>query len=889
MRAWLRHYLPYVSLAIFALAAWCWELNLDPAHEERDVSQERWEQASPPLTTTSSLGQTFVSRHPGLRAVEFLLVVYDASQPLPPGGQILLTLERLVVVAPPVHCSVSTQGLKHNQRVRLAFEPLHDSDGATYRLTLRTDGDYGLGFWETATEACAEGQMLIDDAPQPGDLLFSTFYDYHLTNGLADLWGALPAVLGLLLPLVLVLILPGAVLGAWLLPNRARSDLLVGGDQDGRKGRHQDPWILLACVLALSMAFWPLLLLWAGVLNIRLSDGRVAWVLAALAAAEAVRLWSALRERRISDKDRGGSAPSASLRSVLLRATTSVRLSDVALALVLLLTVCTRLLQVRDLAVPPWVDSVHHTLIARIIAELGMAPSSYRPYMPIDDFHYHFGFHATAAAFSWVSGLPAHRAVLALGQVYNVVAALSAYAFATVLTRRRWAGVGAALVAGTLSPFPAYFLSWGRYTQLAGLVLLPVACLATLRAWELSELPAPQACTSSGPAPYPRPSLRALLHLSGRRALFSPLSGAAFLVAGLALTHYRILVFYALFLVCYLPLGAWRSLRAKVGGQVAWSALARATLPLIFMCLVFILPWAWRFLARVLPSVEATYGGWGAVEDYNAFPSNLLDVGWSRRLLYVAAAGALWGLLRRRAELVALSAWVGTWFLAANLHLVGLRDMWLIHNSSVVISLWLPVSVLCGWMMADWGGLLLETLEKRTASPQWRRWASCTALGIVLTLGYRGSWRLVDTVNPVTVLATADDMRALEWVANNTPLTARFLVNGRGWQGALRAGTDGGYWLTNLTGRASSMPCVLYYQGSPEYRDAVNELLQSVEQVPALDDPAMRALLLERGISYIFVGTNGGKLVPKDLDGKACYRLVYAYGATRVYEFLANP
>ena len=39
-----------------------------------------------------------------------------------------------------------------------------------------------------------------------------------------------------------------------------------------------------------------------------------------------------------------------------------------------------------------------------------------------------------------------------------------------------------------------------------------------------------------------------------------------------------------------------------------------------------------------------------------------------------------------------LPVWSALCFLPANLHLLGLSDTWLLHNQSVVISFWLPVS-----------------------------------------------------------------------------------------------------------------------------------------------------------------------------------------------------
>src|SRR4030066_2372836 len=75
------------------------------------------------------------------------------------------------------------------------------------------------------------------------------------------------------------------------------------------------------------------------------------------------------------------------------------------------------------------------------------------------------------------------------GQLLNILAIISLYPLAYKITKNRWAGVLAILVAGLLSPMPMSYVNWGRYTQLAGQVILPVSIWT---GWSLLDRPFPE-------------------------------------------------------------------------------------------------------------------------------------------------------------------------------------------------------------------------------------------------------------------------------------------------------------------------------------------------------------------------------------------------------------
>lgn len=133
-----------------------------------------------------------------------------------------------------------------------------------------------------------------------------------------------------------------------------------------------------------------------------------------------------------------------------------------------------------------------------------------------------FGFHSHVAALIWLTGMDAPQAVLIGGQLANAAAVLTLYPLALRLGHNQWAGVAAWLIAGLLLSMPMLYVNWGRYPQLDGQAILPVA-IALL--WYYLAAPQPA---------------RALFVLT------------ACTMAGLVLTHYRVAIFAACFLSAYL-------------------------------------------------------------------------------------------------------------------------------------------------------------------------------------------------------------------------------------------------------------------------------------------------------------------------------------------------
>ena len=215
--------------------------------------------------------------------------------------------------------------------------------------------------------------------------------------------------------------------------------------------RTSDSFVRLGLGVGVGLALQPLAYLWPTLAGLAVT-ARVWWVVLALSAV--VVAAGARRRRWTSGRVPGRIGPDRP------------RPAWPALALVGLLAIvaASRWWAVREVGVPLWGDSLHHAMIARLIGLAHGVPTDWQPLAALSSFTYHFGLHAGVATLAALTGLPEHRALLVAGQALSMLQPLTAYALAAGLTGRPWAGVAAALAAGGLSPMPAWYVNWGRYT-----------------------------------------------------------------------------------------------------------------------------------------------------------------------------------------------------------------------------------------------------------------------------------------------------------------------------------------------------------------------------------------------------------------------------------------
>jgi hypothetical protein len=775
-----------------------------------DQQQSRLNMTAPAPHGDFEIGQTFVAQHNGLSAVEVLSSVPSAYN----GGALTLRLmhgnQRTIAAA-------TFANLKHNQPLRLSFDPQAQSQGIIYTLIISADANNQASVWAYSLGGYESGAMLVAGTPGAADLQFSTSYSYLWPDMLRQAASSFGRLMGLAVPLGLILFGPGL--------------LLVDAGLGFRGGLHRLPGVRWGLALALSLSVLPLAWLWVTVLGMRLSAVMVAVSYGLVGLALLWRLWARARRWRLNVTADGA-------RLIVTKSRPAV-----TLAIIVLISLAVRLLAMRDLAFPSWVDSPHHALIVSLMTASGRVPANYLPLLPIDTFIYHFGFHSLAATLEWLTGWSAPALFLMLGQVLNALILLSIYTFVTVITRQLRAGLVAAFFVGLVSLFPAYYVSWGRYTQLVGAVIL---CPALAAAWALVPPPGPAAADSE-------------------RQKRAGILVVALLAAGLVLTHYRVLSFFAVAVLVMLALG----------GRGGWRLVLLAAL----LAGLLAAPWLLRLATQALPPALGGPGGLAAEAGYNALPTAYFESVLERGWFIAAALAAAYGLWQRARPVWFALAWTVVTFALLNIG----PGTWLVNNNSWTIMLFVPGSLLLGWGSDN----VLRAVQSISQTTYWLR----RLTGLALSAGFVGliSWATLQGMaaqiamaNPVTVLAEQADAQAIDWIGKNTPAASIFLISGWEWSPGIWSGSDGGAWLWPLIGRRTTLPPVDYIEAADLKRE-VNQFNQQASGLKVAGSPEMLALLRANGITHVFIGARGGFLKPELFAADSHYQLLYTNGPTWVF------
>jgi hypothetical protein len=554
-------------------------------------------------------------------------------------------------------------------------------------------------------------------------------------------------------------------------------------------------------------------------------------------------------------------------------------LRDVVLIIVVLTTLIVRLFVARDLPSALFGDGFQHTMIAQLLVDNGGLFSSWQPYAPLTTFTYHFGFHANVAFFHAFTQTDVIRGALLVGQSMNAATCLVAFALVSRLTRLHGASESLAtatgLFAATLTSFantqPAFFVNWGRYTQLAGQIVLPVLLLCWAQLFENVR------------AGGTRSELARLIFLCG------------VVTACLILTHYIVTIFAALMVSAY-----WLAI---VLSETKWRATISAGAIAVVAAAVALMltaPWLQNTLGGYLASNTNAFisGDAGAqrIANYSALRPITPDY-LNKWVLLSGLIGFAISLARREWRVSLLGVWALLTVLTVTPATVGLPGSGVVDSLTGYIALYVTVTPLAAYAFAcgfDWVSSFVKQTE------------SLLPLASILISVWGAGWQR-DIVNAKAFqLLTSTDVQAMSWIRANTPKTTRFLVNSfPAYDGTLIAGNDGGWWLTFLTGRETNLPPLPYgtERGVREDKEIFARTVGITTQFrgkPLVDPSATRIdltradvleLAKQFGYTHIYIGANSApeaqmtdRFDTTALRNSDNFKLVYEQDGVEIFE-----
>lgn len=792
-----------------------------------EASQEYTSDAVAMLDTQTNLGQSFVSRRPNLNGITIWLTSssgkIDETAPIISNNinvRLFLTPREST---PVFTTTIIAPASGNNVPITISIPDQKNLGGQTYYLLLSKDSG-SIQINGRNEDAYPFGQAYINNKGANADIGFRLSYNYDFLALVQDIKHSI-GYLWIVAPLFVVLWLPG-----WLLLDLSGFRLYFDfGEQT-------------AIATGLSLALIPVVMLWTTILNIKWTSGGVFFVAGFLIAFFMARLiYIVVISQPIRPKpERSQVLGQLTLATIIFKFFTS---KSFALIVIFLISLAVRLIMVRDLATPAWVDSVHHALITRIILDTGSYPSTYLPYWDITPTAYHPGFHSIAAAFTWLSKLDLAQSLLILGQVLNALSVFSVYLFSKSLTRSSSAGLFAAIITGFLTPMPAYYSSWGRYTELTGLLILPIV-LALIQLWIDGNVN----------------------KRSGQIILLGAVTAG-----GLFMIHYRVIVFMVFLIFSYV---IFHIVFRREIIQIKPGRLLLYTFVMATLGIISVFPWfVQTLLATVLPLISTTVTE--SVSFFQDFSWSYLTSALGRQAMVFAGLGLLWGMIKRRSFPFILFVWILMLFLLANLVVLKLPGGGLISNSSVEIMLFIPISILGGYFIDQILIHWKDIIPTQFIIP---------SLGIILILSgfvtYLGARQLIAIINPITILSRNADLPAIKWVSEHIPENETIVINPFAWGYGLFAGNDGGYWISPYSGRVTLPPPVLYGLGSRVKK--INQLSQQIVTLSP-DPSAFWEFLNSQQLHYIYIGAKGGVISPEKLASTGLFSVLYHQGGVWIF------
>lgn len=466
-----------------------------------------------------------------------------------------------------------------------------------------------------------------------------------------------------------------------------------------------------------------------------------------------------------------------------------IKINDYYIYLILLIiligSLILRYYRFMDFPVAPGTDSQHHTLISQMIVDNGGIPNNFEPYYHLKMLSYPFGFHSLVAFFYFVSGIQVPKLVNLVGQTLNAMSLLTVFYFIySIFKDKTMALLGSYLVA-FVSIFPFFYSNWGRIPGLEGMFVLPVFLVLIIQFIEKEET-----------------DYKMLILLS-------------ILMSGMFFIYYRIAIFSIIFIIIYL---IFNQIALK---QTVWR------LGIVFLLsLIIILP-------QILILLKAYFSVFHDIQipdsQFSIFRIAVVFPYYSNiPLLFFSVAGTFLGILKKDKRISLIAIWISVLVILSYLRFVPSMFDFI----TVLLISYFAVIVLSSYFLK----LLIEKIKL----PQNFLWFVLIILIPVFSIG------LSNTFDINNLFVTDNDVKAMDWIKENTEVNDSFLSNYLVIPYIY--GMDAGFWIPIFTHRISTVPPQNYLLERSEVNYSKYTVFESFENISTID------FLKNNNIKYIYFG-----------------------------------
>jgi len=781
------------------------------------------------VNSTTQIGQLITSRHSRINGITLWLSRTNLVNNSSPNRLTVIVYQDQASEKPLTSTSISTASITQYTPVQISLPPITLSGKGTFYIELSSNDE--IIVHGRVEDSYPGGQAYQNRVPLNADIAFRVTYLYDEYEFADDIQKIISSV-GLIIPLLGILLLPGYAI------------VRIFGIY-----KIYPATLQLAFSVGFSLALIPLIYLFGSEIGYKITSQHTQLILLLSFLIIIISWLSGVQYKTFIMFFK---EPKQAFLAKISNKTVNGIINFTVLISILSLSFTIRMIMIRDLATPAWVDSIHHGLITRLILENGSLPDTYLPYLDIETTLYHPGFHSTLAAFISISGVEIPLGMLLFGQVLNATMALSVHLLAVALTRKPIAGLLAALMTSAFMAMPAYYTSWGRYPQLTGLIILPIPVVLMIAVKNQS------------------PNLR------NNNLIVC----AALAMAGLLLVHYRVAAFIACLFLSWLIVELIAS-RAHARWLVKFLLLKFSQLTLMTFALAFL--WFIPVIRdTVLPRINPQHTE-TSIAFFSDFSWDYLTPIFGKQVIVLAILGVIWGLINKQKVAAVITIWIILLFLVANFDALHLPGGSFVNDSSVAIMLFLPLSLMAGYSAEQVFMVLI--LWRQVFSGFSGYLVALIFIVATIVVSLSGAQQMVSILNPATLLSRQEDLVAIKWIDVNIPDENVILINSFPWGYGLFAGNDGGGWISTLAGNQTMPPPVLYGLGSDSRKSTINQVCHEVLRIGTSPD-ALWKYLTSNNINYIYIGARGGSISPYALASNPHFDKIYNLDDTWLFHIL---